>query len=78
MSLERHYRADAQVLRLAFLKNVELRRYNPLPGSRRSLMGRIFTSLHDMVAGPDDLPNVVEALNAFVLRGLGYRLEVAP
>ena len=40
--------ADAQVLRLAFLKNVELRLYNPLPGSRRSLVGRIFTSLHDV------------------------------
>lgn len=40
--------ADAQVLRLAFLNNVELRLYNPLPGSRASLMGRIFTSLHDV------------------------------
>ncbi|MFC5497249.1 phospholipase D family protein [Caenimonas terrae] len=39
--------ADAQVLRLAFLNNVELRLYNPLPGSRRSLVGRIFTSLAD-------------------------------
>ena len=40
--------ADAQVLRLGFLKNIELRLYNPLPGSRASLMGRIFTSLHDV------------------------------
>jgi putative cardiolipin synthase len=40
--------ADAQVLRLAFLKNVELRLYNPLPGSRASLLGRIFTSLYDV------------------------------
>ena len=40
--------ADAQVLRLAFLKNIELRLYNPLPGSRASLLGRIFTSLHDV------------------------------
>ena len=40
--------ADAQVLRLAFLNNIELRLYNPLPGSRRSLVGRIFTSLHDV------------------------------
>ena len=40
--------ADAQVLRLAFLKNVEVRLYNPLPGSRSSLMGRIFTSLNDV------------------------------
>ncbi|MDB5942066.1 MAG: cardiolipin synthetase (Cardiolipin synthase)-like protein [Ramlibacter sp.] len=40
--------ADAQVLRLAFLKNIELRLYNPLPGSRASLIGRIFTSLHNV------------------------------
>ncbi len=40
--------ADAQVLRLAFLRNIELRLYNPLPGSRASLMGRIFTSLYDI------------------------------
>ena len=39
---------DAQVLRLAFLDNVQLRLYNPLPGSRRSLASRIFTSLHDV------------------------------
>ena len=40
--------ADAQVLRLAFLKNIEVRLYNPLPGSRASLLGRIFTSLFDI------------------------------
>ena len=40
--------ADAQVLRLAFLKNIELRLFNPLPGSRASLLGRIFTSLHEV------------------------------
>ena len=40
--------ADAQVLRLAFLKNIELRLYNPLPGSRASLLGRLFTSLADI------------------------------
>ena len=40
--------ADAQVLRLAFLQNVELRLFNPLPGSRASLLGRIFTSLTDV------------------------------
>jgi putative cardiolipin synthase len=39
---------DAQVLRLAFLKNIELRLYHPLPGSRASLLGRIFTSLADV------------------------------
>lgn len=40
--------ADAQVLRLAFLKNIELRLFNPLSGSRASMMGRIFTSLYDV------------------------------
>jgi putative cardiolipin synthase len=39
---------DAQVLRLAFQPNVEIRLFNPLPGSRSSLVGRIVTSLHDM------------------------------
>jgi len=39
---------DAQVLRLAFEPNVEIRLFNPLPGSRSSLIGRIFTSLYDV------------------------------
>jgi cardiolipin synthase C len=39
---------DAQVLRLAFEPNVQIRLFNPLPGSRASLIGRLFTSLHDM------------------------------
>ena len=39
---------DAQVLRLAFEPGIEIRLFNPLPGSRRSLMSRVFTSLHDM------------------------------
>jgi cardiolipin synthase C len=39
---------DAQVLRLAFEPNVEIRLFNPLPGSRQWLIGRIFTSLHAM------------------------------
>lgn len=39
---------DAQVLRLAFEPNVEIRLFNPLPGSRNSLIGRVVTSLHDM------------------------------
>ena len=38
---------DAQVLRLAFEPNVEIRLFNPLTGSRRSLMGRLITSVHD-------------------------------
>ena len=38
---------DAQVLHLAFEPNVDIRLFNPLTGSRRSLVGRLFTSLHD-------------------------------
>ncbi|NML48508.1 phospholipase D family protein [Ramlibacter sp. G-1-2-2] len=38
---------DAQVLRLAFVPNIEMRLFNPLPGSRGSMVGRIFSSLHD-------------------------------
>lgn len=38
---------DAQVLRLAFEPNVEIRLFNPVPGTRGSLIGRIVTSLHD-------------------------------
>lgn len=39
---------DAQVLRLAFEPNIEMRMFNPLPGSRNSMLGRIITSLHDI------------------------------
>ena len=39
---------DAQVLRLAFEPNVEIRLFNPLPGSRSSLLGRVVTSLKDL------------------------------
>lgn len=39
---------DAQVLRLAFQPNVQIRLFNPLPGSRRTLIGRVVTSLKDM------------------------------
>jgi phosphatidylserine/phosphatidylglycerophosphate/cardiolipin synthase-like enzyme len=40
--------ADAQVLRLAFEPNVEIRLFNPLNGSRSSMLGRIIGSLHDV------------------------------
>lgn len=40
--------ADAQVLRLAFEPNVEIRLFNPIAGSRASLIGRVFTSLADL------------------------------
>ena len=38
---------NAQVLKLAFEKNIDLRLFNPLPGSRSSLMLRIVTNLKD-------------------------------
>lgn len=37
--------ANAQFLRLAFEPNIEMRLFNPLPGSRRSLLGRLIGSL---------------------------------
>lgn len=38
---------DAQVLRLAFEPNVEVRLFNPLAGSRSSLIGRVIESAND-------------------------------
>jgi len=40
---------DAQVLRLAFEPNVQIRLFNPLPGARDSLIGHIVGSLNDPV-----------------------------
>jgi Phosphatidylserine/phosphatidylglycerophosphate/cardiolipin synthases and related enzymes len=39
---------NAQVLRLAFVPNIEVRLFNPLPGPRNNMLGRIVTSLHDV------------------------------
>ncbi|MDB5846596.1 MAG: phospholipase [Rhodoferax sp.] len=39
---------DAQVLQLAFEPNIAIRLFNPLPGSRSSLMGRIVASMGDL------------------------------
>lgn len=39
---------NAQVLKLAFEKNIELRLFNPLPGGRRSLFLRILSNLNDL------------------------------
>ncbi len=39
---------DAQVLRLAFVPGIELRLFNPVAGSRGSLVGRVLGSLHDV------------------------------
>ena len=38
---------DAQVMRLAFVPNVEMRMFNPLAGSRASTIGRAWTLLTD-------------------------------
>lgn len=39
---------NAQVLKLAFEKNIELRLFNPLPGGRGSLFLRILSNLNDL------------------------------
>ncbi|MET0311283.1 MAG: phospholipase D-like domain-containing protein, partial [Burkholderiaceae bacterium] len=39
---------DAQVLRLAFVPNIEIRLFNPVAGSRSSLIARIAGSLHEV------------------------------
>ena len=39
---------NAQVLKLAFEKNMEMRLFNPLPGGRGSLFFRIIRNLHDV------------------------------
>ncbi|MBC7436324.1 MAG: phospholipase D family protein [Bdellovibrionales bacterium] len=39
---------DVQVLRLAFEPNIEMRLFNPLPGSRRSSVGRILGSINEI------------------------------
>ena len=39
---------NAQVLRLAFEPNIELRLFNPLPGGRRSMAMRILSNLKDL------------------------------
>ena len=38
---------DAQVMRLAFVPNVEMRMFNPLAGARGSPLGRMFSALSD-------------------------------
>lgn len=39
---------DAQVLRLAFEPNVEMRLFNPLPGSRQNMIGRVMNAMRDL------------------------------
>ena len=38
---------DAQIMRLAFQPNIEMRMFNPLAGSRGSMLGRTYTLLTD-------------------------------
>ena len=38
---------DAQVMRLAFVPNIEMRMFNPLTGARGSSLGRMFSALGD-------------------------------
>lgn len=38
---------DAQVMRLAFVPNIEMRMFNPLTGARNSQLGRMFSLLGD-------------------------------
>lgn len=38
---------DAQVMRLAFVPNIEMRMFNPLTGARGSPLGRMFSALSD-------------------------------
>lgn len=39
---------DAQVLRLAFEPNIEVRLFNPVAGPRNSMLARVVSSLHDV------------------------------
>lgn len=39
---------DTQVLRLAFEPNVQMRLFNPLPGSRENMVGRAMNALRDL------------------------------
>lgn len=40
---------DAQVMRLAYVPNIEMRMFNPLVGARNSQLGRMFSLLGDFV-----------------------------
>ncbi len=52
----------------------EFRRQDPARAATYVLGA--FSSLHDAIAGPDDVPPALSELNTFVLRGLGYEGEV--
>jgi len=49
--------ADAQVLRLAFEPNIEMRLFNPIAGPRGSLVGRLVSALGDVNAAQKRMHN---------------------
>ncbi len=61
---------NAQVLKLAFEKNMELRLFNPLPGGRSSLALRIITNLNDVARIQRRMHNkIFVADNALAITG---------
>lgn len=61
---------NAQVLRLAFEKNFELRLFNPLPGGRESMMLRILSNLKDVARMQRRMHNkIFVADNAVAITG---------
>ncbi|RYX88801.1 MAG: phospholipase D family protein [Comamonadaceae bacterium] len=61
---------NAQVLRLGFEKNFEMRLFNPLPGGRSSLIFRIAGNLHDVAGMQRRMHNkIFVADNAVAITG---------
>ncbi|NDP65038.1 phospholipase D family protein [Polaromonas sp.] len=61
---------NAQVLKLAFEKNIELRLFNPLPGGRGSMMLRILSNLKDVARMQRRMHNkIFVADNAVAITG---------
>ncbi|MES1978821.1 MAG: phospholipase D family protein [Pseudomonadota bacterium] len=61
---------NAQVLKLAFEKNFEVRLFNPLPGGRQSLFFRIITNLKDVESMQRRMHNkIFVADNAVAITG---------
>ena len=61
---------NAQVLKLAFERNIELRLFNPLPGGRGSLVLRIISNLNDVARMQRRMHNkILVADNAVAITG---------
>ena len=61
---------DAQVMRLAFEPNIEMRMFNPLAGPRNSMLGRTFTLLTDFQRAQQRMHNkLFIADNAMAVMG---------